>query len=90
MAKKIDKSKNLTLKVFHFHFGGTISDIDNYTKGYSNIFRIYCCLKKKYKELQYFDFGGGFPVKYALDYSFNYEKLVDNIVKKSRPQYIHI
>lgn len=84
VAKKIDKSKNLTLKVFHFHFGGTISDIGNYTKGYSNIFRIYCCLKKKYKELQYFDFGGGFPVKYSLDYSFDYAKLVDNIVKKSK------
>jgi len=84
VAKKVAQSKNLTLKVFHFHFGGTISDINNYIKGYSNIFRIYCALKKKYKELKYFDFGGGLPVKYSLNFSFDYEKLIDNIVKKSK------
>lgn len=84
VAKKIKNSENLTLKVFHFHFGGMISDIDNYIKGYANIFRIYCMLKKQYDELQYFDFGGGFPVNYSLGYSFDYEKLVYNIVKKSK------
>ena len=84
VAKKIRNSNNLTLKVFHFHFGGTITDISNYIKGYANIFRIYCILKMQYDELQYFDFGGGFPVKYALDYSFDYEKLVDSIVSKSK------
>lgn len=49
VAKKIKKSNNLTLKVFHFHFGGIISDISNYIKGYSNIFRIYCLLKNNIK-----------------------------------------
>ena len=82
VAKKIKKSNNLKLKVFHFHFGGIISNIDNYIKGYSNIFRIYCVLKKQYEELQYFDFGGELPVKYSLEYSFDYERLIDNIVKK--------
>jgi len=84
MAEKINCSSNLTLKVLHFHFGGIISDINNYIKGYSNIFRIYCKLKKEYKELQYFDFGGGFPVKYSLEYSFDYKELIENIVKKSK------
>lgn len=40
IAKKIKSAENLTLKVFHFHFGGTISNIANYIKGYFNIFRI--------------------------------------------------
>lgn len=84
VAKKIKKSNNLSLKVFHFHFGGTISNIDNYIKGYTNIFYIYSKLKKMYDELQYFDFGGGMPVRYSLDFSFDYEKLVDNIVMKSK------
>lgn len=84
VATKIKKSSNLILKAFHFHFGGTISNIDNYIKGYSNIFRIYCALKKQYEELQYFDFGGGIPVKYSLEYSFDYERLIENIVKRSK------
>lgn len=84
MAKKIKEIPNMTLKVLHFHFGGVISNIDNYIKGYSNIFKIYCKLKKKYKELQYFDFGGGLPVKYELGYTFNYEDLIDRIIQKSK------
>ena len=83
MAEKINKCNNLELKVFHFHFGGTITNIDNYIKGYGNIFNIYCKLKKKYSSLQYFDFGGGLPVKYSLDYEFNYEELVNEIVHTS-------
>ena len=84
MAERIHRSSNLTLKALHFHFGGTISDIDNYIKGYSNIFRIYCKLKKDYRELQYFDFGGGLPVKYSLKYSFDYERLIESIISKSK------
>lgn len=38
----------------------------------------------QYDELQYFDFGGGIPVKYALDYSLDYEQLIDNIINRSK------
>jgi|GEM_PF-48072 len=81
MAAKIKSSKNLTLKLLHFHFGGTISSIPNYIKGFSNIFEKYCKLKKKYDSLEYFDFGGGFPIKYSLTYKFDYDKLVDSMIK---------
>lgn len=84
VAKKISQSKNLTLKVFHFHFGGTISNIENYIKGYSNIFAIYCKLKNEFNDLQYFDFGGGLPVKYSLNYSFDYEHLANKIIETSK------
>jgi len=83
IAKKINDSNNLELKIFHFHFGGTITNIDNYIKGYGNIFDIYCKLKKLYNSLEYFDFGGGLPVKYSIDYEFNYDELVDKIVYTS-------
>lgn len=81
MAAKISSRPNLSLKVLHFHFGGSITDIDNYIKGYSNIMQVYCDLKKQYSTLEYFDFGGGFPIKYSLTYSFDYDKLVDKMIK---------
>ena len=84
MAEKINNTSNLTLKVLHFHFGGTISNIENYIKGFGNIFNIYCKLKQSYDSLEYFDFGGGLPVKYSLDYSFDYEYLVDQIIKTAK------
>ena len=71
----------MTLKVFHFHFGGSITNINNYIKGYSNILGVYCELQKKFKTLEYFDFGGGLPVKYSLSYSFDYDLLADMIIK---------
>ena len=81
IANKIDSCENMTLQLFHFHFGGSITNINNYIKGYSNILSVYCELKKKFKTLEYFDFGGGLPVKYSLSYSFDYELLADMIIK---------
>ena len=84
IAEKISKTNNLTLKVLHFHFGGSVTNINNYLKGYANIFDLYCELKKQHNSLEYFDFGGGFPVKYSLTYSFDYDKLVDGMIKEAK------
>ena len=83
IAEKISNAPNMELKILHFHFGGSVSDIDNYIKGYSNILSVYCELKKRNPSLEYFDFGGGVPVKYSLTYSFDYDKLVDSIIKNT-------
>lgn len=84
VARKIQSMSNLTLKVFHFHFGGSITSIKNYLKGFTNLFSTYCEMKKQFPSLEYFDFGGGFPVKYSLVYSFDYERLVDGMVKAAK------
>ena len=81
VVERITKTSNLNLKLFHFHFGGTITNIDNYIKGLSNIYELYARMQEKYKTFEYFDFGGGFPVKYSLTYYFNYDYLVDRIIK---------
>lgn len=83
IANKISKLSNLTLKVFHFHFGGTITNIDNFIKGYTNILNFYSEIKKLHPTIEYLDFGGGFPVNYSLNNSFNYDKLVDEIIKST-------
>lgn len=80
IAEKINNTENLSLKVFHFHFGGTITNIDNYIKGLSNIYELYCRLQQKFGTFEYFDFGGGFPVKYSLTYRFDYDSLVDKMI----------
>lgn len=80
LAQKISLCDFMTLKVLHFHFGGTIENIDNYIRGFSNIVEIYCKLKKLYPSLEIFDFGGGMPVKYSLTYNFDYKQLVSKII----------
>ena len=80
IAKTIQSYKNFTFKLLHFHFGGTITNIDNYIKAFGNIMDFYCTLKKQFKSLEYFDFGGGLPVKYSITYDFDYNYLVDKMV----------
>ena len=90
IAEKINSTENLSLKVFHFHFGGTITDIDNYIKGLSNIYDLFCRLQQKYGTFEFFDFGGGFPIKYSLTYRFDYDSLVDkmiNTIKNKSQEY---
>ena len=84
MAEKISKQKCMTLKILHFHFGGTISNISNYISGYANILELYCDLKKKYNTLEFFDFGGGMPIKYSLTYNFDYKDLITKIIATTK------
>lgn len=84
MAEKINEIKFMKLQVLHFHFGGSINNIDNYIKGFSNILDLYCKLKKEYPTMKYFDFGGGLPIKYSLTYSFNYKELVKKMIATSK------
>ncbi len=84
IAEQISKNKHMHLKLLHFHFGGTINNIDNYINGFANIMQVYCDLKKMYPSFEYFDFGGGVPVKYSLTYQFDYEQLVEKIIKTAK------
>ncbi len=80
VCEEINKTPNMNLQVFHFHFGGTIGNINNYLKGYRNIFSVFCELKQDYPSLEYFDFGGGMPVKYSITYNFDYDSLIDGMI----------
>jgi arginine decarboxylase len=81
LAQKFHHSPHLKFKLFHFHMGGTIYDINRYVKFISYLFeKNYCVLKKISPDLEYFDIGGGFPTQYNLDFKFDYKKLVEEII----------
>ncbi len=80
-ANKINASSHLKFKLFHFHLGGSIHDIDQYGNFVKYLFeKNYCVLKTFCPDLEYFDIGGGFPVQFNLDFNFDYTRLVDTIV----------
>ena len=81
-AKKINTSKHLKFTLFHFHLGGTIHDIDKYIKFLGYLYENnYCVLKSFSDDLEFLDIGGGFPTQYSFNFKFDYEKLVEEIVK---------
>ena len=78
---KIKESPNLNFEVLHFHLGGTITNIDEYIRLLSKIYEEYYCLAKpECESLKYFDFGGGFPTQYSLDFKFDYMDLANKMI----------
>jgi len=81
-AEKVRSSEHLTLKIFHFHFGGTIQDLGAYRSLVEDIYRDnYCELKRANPSLEFFDVGGGLPVQYDLGSEFDYQKYADTLVE---------
>jgi len=79
---KIKETSNLNFEILHFHLGGTITNIDEYIKVFSKIYEdYYCLIKQNCETLKYFDFGGGLPTQYSLDFKFNYLDLANKIIQ---------
>lgn len=76
----IKKSK-LNVTLFHYHMNGSINNIDSYINFMEYLFnKYYVPLKKEFKNLNYFDIGGGMPIDNNLNSKFSYNKLVNKIV----------
>ncbi len=79
--QKIKGNANLKLKMLHFFIHWGISDSAYFWSELSRFIFKYCELKKICPELDTIDIGGGFPIKTSLQFEFNYEHIVDQIVQ---------
>lgn len=79
--EKIENNPNVKLKMLHFFIHWGISDSAYYWSELSRFVFKYCELKKKCPELDTIDIGGGFPIKTSLQFEFDYEYMVDQIVQ---------
>lgn len=79
--EKIKDNSNLKLKMLHFFIHRGVSDSAYYWSELSRFVFKYCELKKKCPELDTIDIGGGFPIKTSLQFEFDYEYIVDQIVQ---------
>lgn len=78
---KIANNSNVKLKMLHFFIHWGISDSAYYWSELSRFVFKYCELKKKCPDLDTIDIGGGFPIKTSLQFEFDYEYMVDQIVQ---------
>jgi arginine decarboxylase len=79
--EKISENPNLKLKVLHFFIHWGVSDSAYYWSELSRFVFKYCELKKKCPELDTIDIGGGFPIKTSLQFDFDYQYMVEQIVQ---------
>lgn len=80
-AAKIAATGNLTPVMFHAMIDTQCVNRAEWVKALLLSFRFYCELKKKYPSLRAFNFGGGMPVPYSLDFDFNYQAFADELTE---------
>lgn len=78
--KEIKNNSKFELKMLHFFINTGIKDTAYYWNELHKCVNIYCQLKKVCPELDSFNIGGGFPVKYSLGFEYDYEYITEEII----------
>ena len=71
-AARIAALPGLSLELYHAMLGSQLEDEDRFVASLLFAADCYCTLKEAHPSLEYFDFGGGVPVPYSLDFDFDY------------------
>ncbi|KAF1840165.1 Orn/DAP/Arg decarboxylase 2 [Cucurbitaria berberidis CBS 394.84] len=76
----IDRNPKFKLKLLHFFVNTGIKDTAYYWTELGLFLHKYCELRKVCPDLDSIDIGGGLPIQHALDDSYDYEGMVDQII----------
>ncbi len=80
--ERIKPNNNFKVKLLHFFINSGITDTPYYWNELEKHVTLYCQFKKVNPDLCMLDIGGGFPFKNSLSFEFDYEYMVDEIVKR--------
>ncbi|MFY0644402.1 MAG: arginine decarboxylase [Bacteroidia bacterium] len=76
----ISKMENIELNMLHFFINTGIRDTAYYWNELLKCTTVYTQLKKVCNELEHLNIGGGFPIKRSLNFDYDYEYMVKEIV----------
>jgi len=78
--EKIMNNPKFELKMLHFFINTGIKDKSYYWNELTKSVTVYCDLKKICPELTALNIGGGLPIKNSLDFVYDYEYMVEEII----------
>ncbi|BDD04207.1 arginine decarboxylase [Aureibacter tunicatorum] len=78
---KILDNNKVELKMLHFFVDSGIKDTPYYWGEFQRALNVYVELKKECKDLDSFNLGGGFPIRNHLGFEYNYEYMINEIIK---------
>jgi arginine decarboxylase len=78
---KIKNNDKFELKMLHFFVDSGIKDTLYYWGEFQRALKLYTDLKKESENLISFNLGGGFPIKNSLGFEYDYEYMINEIVK---------
>lgn len=79
--KYIKNNPDVELKMFHFFIDSGIKDTFYYWGEFQKALKLYTDLKKECPSLDSFNMGGGFPIRNQLGFEYNYEYMINEIIK---------
>ncbi|MBK8495201.1 MAG: arginine decarboxylase [Chitinophagaceae bacterium] len=69
------------LKMLHIFLNKGIKDDIYYWSELNKVINLYCQIKKICPELDSINIGGGFPIKHSLGFDYNYQFMINEIVR---------
>jgi arginine decarboxylase len=78
--RNISKQKKFRLKLMHFFINTGITDTAYYWNELTKCVNVYCDLWKLCRSLDTLDIGGGLPIKNSLNFSFELDYMIGEIV----------
>ena len=81
-SQKIAEHPNARLKMLHFFINTGIKDTAYYWNELFKCLRVYARLKKNAPEVDSLNIGGGLPIKTSLNFDYDYEYMINEIVSQ--------
>lgn len=79
--ENIKDNDKVELKMLHFFVDSGIKDTLYYWGEFQKALKLYIDLKKTCPSLESFNLGGGFPIRNHLGFEYNYEYMINEIIK---------
>ena len=79
--EKIKDDENLCLKMVHFFIDSGIKDNVYYWGEFQKALKIFVELKQMCPSIKAFNLGGGFPIRNNLGFEYDYEYMINEIVR---------
>ena len=80
--EQIKNNERIDLKMLHFFINTGIKDTAYYWNELYKCLRVYARLKKIAPEVDSLNIGGGFPIKTSLNFDYDYQYMVNEIVSQ--------
>jgi arginine decarboxylase len=79
--EKIEKNPRFKLKMLHFFINTGMKDTAYYWSELTRFMFKYCDMKKICPELDSIDIGGGLPIQTSLQFNYDYQQMIDEIIE---------
>ncbi|MFT5646503.1 MAG: arginine decarboxylase [Aureispira sp.] len=79
--KRIKGNNKFELKMLHFFVDSGIKDTLYYWREFQRALSVYLEMKKESSSLTSFNLGGGFPIRNHLGFEYDYEYMINEIVR---------